>query len=49
MVQQFLVMLADHSDVSLRFLSFRLDFHEHYKAKEPKLHTPGGRRQVSRT
>ena len=30
MVQQFLAMLASHSDVSLRFLSFRLDFNEHY-------------------
>ncbi|CAH1785133.1 unnamed protein product [Owenia fusiformis] len=40
MVQQFLVMLQSHSDVSLRFLSFRLDFNEHYREKEPKLRSP---------
>lgn len=40
MVKQFLVMLTYHKDVSLRFLSFRLDFNEHYKAKEPKLRSP---------
>jgi gamma-tubulin complex component 3 len=34
MVQQFLVMLTSHSDISLRFLSFRLDFNEHYRALE---------------
>jgi len=33
MVQQFLIMLTSHSDVSLRFLSFRLDFNEHYRAR----------------
>ena len=50
MVQQFLVMLVDHSDVSLRSLSFRLDFNEHYKAKDPKLHTPrGSHRHMART
>ncbi|KAL5004454.1 hypothetical protein ScPMuIL_017910 [Solemya velum] len=36
MVQQFLKMLTIHQDVSLRFLSFRLDFNEHYKAKDLK-------------
>ncbi|KAK3095374.1 hypothetical protein FSP39_013926 [Pinctada imbricata] len=40
MVQQFLVMLTTHQDVSLRFLSFRLDFNENYKSKEPKLQSP---------
>ncbi|XP_013415922.1 gamma-tubulin complex component 3 homolog [Lingula anatina] len=40
MVQKFLLMLAGHADVSLRFLSFRLDFNEYYKAKEPKLRSP---------
>ncbi|CAN9498182.1 unnamed protein product [Ophioblennius macclurei] len=36
-VQQFLVLLMTSSDESLRFLSFRLDFNEHYKAREPRL------------
>ncbi|KAM9328649.1 gamma-tubulin complex component 3 [Pholidichthys leucotaenia] len=36
-VQQFLVLLMTSSDESLRFLSFRLDFNEHYRAKEPRL------------
>ncbi|KAK7805722.1 hypothetical protein U0070_010943 [Myodes glareolus] len=36
-VQQFLVLLTTSSDESLRFLSFRLDFNEHYKAREPRL------------
>ncbi|CAC5369535.1 TUBGCP3 [Mytilus coruscus] len=40
MVKQFLVMVTTHQDVSLRFLSFRLDFNEHYKSKEPKLQSP---------
>ncbi|XP_021351512.1 gamma-tubulin complex component 3-like [Mizuhopecten yessoensis] len=40
MVQQFLVMLTTHQDVSLRFLSFRLDFNEHYKTKAPQLQSP---------
>lgn len=40
MVQQFLIMVTSHQDVSLRFLSFRLDFNEHYKGKEPKLYSP---------
>ena len=37
MVQQFLSMLTGHSDISLRFLSFRLDFNEHYNAKGAKI------------
>ncbi|KAK5847591.1 hypothetical protein PBY51_016708 [Eleginops maclovinus] len=36
-VQQFLVLLMTSTDESLRFLSFRLDFNEHYKAREPRL------------
>lgn len=36
-VQQFLVLLTTSSDESLRFLSFRLDFNEHYRAREPRL------------
>ncbi|CAJ1087474.1 gamma-tubulin complex component 3 [Xyrichtys novacula] len=36
-VQQFLVLLMANSDESLRFLSFRLDFNEHYRAREPRL------------
>ncbi|XP_015219935.1 gamma-tubulin complex component 3 [Lepisosteus oculatus] len=36
-VQQFLVLLMTSSDESLQFLSFRLDFNEHYKAREPRL------------
>ncbi|KAM4537970.1 gamma-tubulin complex component 3 isoform 2-T2 [Fundulus diaphanus] len=36
-VQQFLVLLMTSPDESLRFLSFRLDFNEHYKAREPRL------------
>lgn len=30
-VQHFLVLLINSSDESLRFLSFRLDFNEHYR------------------
>ncbi|XP_028405676.1 gamma-tubulin complex component 3 homolog isoform X1 [Dendronephthya gigantea] len=37
LVEQFLLKLTSHSDVNLRFLSFRLDFNEHYKKKEPRL------------
>ncbi|XP_033957275.1 gamma-tubulin complex component 3 [Pseudochaenichthys georgianus] len=48
-VQQFLVLLMTSTDESLRFLSFRLDFNEHYKAREPRLRaslgTNRGRRQ----
>ena len=40
MIQKFLVMLTGHTDASSQFLSFRLDFNEYYKAKEPKLQTP---------
>uniref|UniRef100_A0A3B3SNA0 Tubulin gamma complex component 3 n=1 Tax=Paramormyrops kingsleyae TaxID=1676925 RepID=A0A3B3SNA0_9TELE len=36
-VQQFLVLLMSSSDESLQFLSFRLDFNEHYKARDPRL------------
>ncbi|XP_069493082.1 gamma-tubulin complex component 3 isoform X1 [Ambystoma mexicanum] len=36
-VQQFLVLLTQSTDESLRFLSFRLDFNEHYKARDPRL------------
>ncbi|WAR28061.1 GCP3-like protein [Mya arenaria] len=31
------VLAQSYQDVSLRFLSFRLDFNEHYKAREPQL------------
>lgn len=37
LVQQFLLLLMESSDESLRFLSFRLDFNEHYRAREPRL------------
>jgi gamma-tubulin complex component 3 len=40
MVQRFLVMVTAHPDVSLRFLSFRLDFNQHYKVKEPSMRSP---------
>ncbi|KAL8625039.1 hypothetical protein ACOMHN_012048 [Nucella lapillus] len=40
MVQRFLVMVTCHPDVSLRFLSFRLDFNQHYKVKEPNTRSP---------
>lgn len=36
-VQQFLVLLMTSADESLQFLSFRLDFNEHYKARDPRL------------
>ncbi|XP_067890261.1 gamma-tubulin complex component 3 isoform X1 [Heterodontus francisci] len=36
-VQQFLVLLTKSPDESLRFLNFRLDFNEHYKARDPRL------------
>ena len=36
MVGRLLTMLALHSDPSLRFLSFRIDFNEHYKAIIPE-------------
>ncbi|PVD18317.1 hypothetical protein C0Q70_20866 [Pomacea canaliculata] len=40
MVQRFLIMVAAHPDVSLGFLSFRLDFNQHYKVKEPNMRSP---------
>ncbi|ETE73403.1 Gamma-tubulin complex component 3, partial [Ophiophagus hannah] len=43
-VQQFLVLLTTNSDESLQFLSFRLDFNEHYKAREPRLRVSLGTR-----
>ncbi|XP_059541122.1 gamma-tubulin complex component 3 isoform X3 [Myotis daubentonii] len=43
-VQQFLVLLMTSTDESLRFLSFRLDFNEHYKAREPRLRVSLGTR-----
>lgn len=43
-VQQFLVLLTTSPDESLRFLSFRLDFNEHYKAREPRLRVSLGSR-----
>lgn len=36
-VQQFLLLLMSSSDESLRFLSFRLDFNEHYRERDPRL------------
>uniref|UniRef100_A0A3P8XIG1 Uncharacterized protein n=1 Tax=Esox lucius TaxID=8010 RepID=A0A3P8XIG1_ESOLU len=36
-VQQFLVLIMTSPDESLRFLSFRLDFNEHYRARDPRL------------
>ncbi|XP_066517256.1 gamma-tubulin complex component 3 [Hoplias malabaricus] len=36
-VQEFLRLLMTSSDESLQFLSFRLDFNEHYKARDPRL------------
>lgn len=40
MVKKFLIMLTSHTDVSLQFLSFRLDFNEHYKNRDSRLQTP---------
>ncbi|KAL4219924.1 Gamma-tubulin complex component 3 [Mactra antiquata] len=48
MVQQFLVMVTSHQDVSLRFLSFRLDFNEHYKGREPKLQSPANYQRMKK-
>ncbi|KTG36173.1 hypothetical protein cypCar_00011803 [Cyprinus carpio] len=36
-VQEFLRLLMTSSDESLQFFSFRLDFNEHYKARDPRL------------
>lgn len=38
-VQHFLVLLMTSSDESLRFLSFRLDFTEHYRCAPSKLNS----------
>ncbi|XP_067943881.1 gamma-tubulin complex component 3 homolog [Watersipora subatra] len=40
MVTKFLVMLATQADDKLQALRFRLDFNEHYQAKEPILASP---------
>lgn len=37
MLKKLLVMLASHVDESLRFLSFRLDFNEHYRDNDVNL------------
>ncbi|KAK1802838.1 hypothetical protein P4O66_021376 [Electrophorus voltai] len=37
LVRDFLRELMTSSDESLQFLSFRLDFNEHYKARDPRL------------
>jgi len=39
MVQKFLLQLAAHQDYNLRFLSFSLDFNEHYAKRNPHLET----------
>uniref|UniRef100_UPI00358EC143 gamma-tubulin complex component 3 isoform X2 n=1 Tax=Myxine glutinosa TaxID=7769 RepID=UPI00358EC143 len=46
-VQKFLIMLASSTDESLRFLSFRLDFNEHYSRLEPGLRRSLGSRPHS--
>ncbi|KAF8778289.1 gamma-tubulin complex component 3 homolog [Argiope bruennichi] len=38
-VQKFLITLNDQNDTNLRFLSFRLDFNEHFKNKNSRLQT----------
>ncbi|GIY37356.1 gamma-tubulin complex component 3 homolog [Caerostris darwini] len=38
-VQKFLITLNDQDDPNLRFLSFRLDFNEHFKNKNSRLQT----------
>lgn len=38
-VQQFLVLLMTSTDESLHFLSFRLDFNEHYKYNSSRCKT----------
>jgi len=37
MVRTFLLQLASSQDQSLQFLSFRLDFNQHYKRKDARL------------
>lgn len=39
MVQKFLLMLNTQDDPNLRFLSFRLDFNEHFKSRNSRLQT----------
>ncbi|XP_078259128.1 gamma-tubulin complex component 3 isoform X2 [Rhinoraja longicauda] len=41
-VRQFLVLLTKSPDENLHFLNFRLDFNEHYKARDPRLRTSLG-------
>ncbi|XP_070574424.1 gamma-tubulin complex component 3 homolog [Ptychodera flava] len=48
MVQNFLILLAKHSDESLQLLGVRLDFNEYYKAKEPQIRSPMTYGQSSR-
>lgn len=38
-IQKFLIMLNDQDDTNLRFLSFRLDFNEHFKSRNSRLQT----------
>ena len=40
MVRTFLLQLAESGDQALQFLSFRLDFNQHYKRQDARLHTP---------
>ena len=40
MVRTFLLQLACSQDQALQFLSFRLDFNQHYKRKDARLGTP---------
>jgi len=39
MVQNFLVLLAEHQDVDVQFLNTRIDFNEHYKKRNKFLET----------
>ncbi|XP_043928566.1 gamma-tubulin complex component 3 [Protopterus annectens] len=48
-VRQFLYLLTTSSDESLRFLSFRLDFNEHYKARDPRLRVSLGNTRGKRS
>ena len=40
MVLGFLMMLSSQEDLSLQYLSFRLDFNEHYRSKDSRLSLP---------
>jgi gamma-tubulin complex component 3 len=40
MVKLFLLALASHTNEDLQFLSYRLDFNEHYKNSDKRLSTP---------